>query len=63
MMNSQLWQEAAEGIEEALQPELKKITAYACGPDGLLTYVNYTRDECRAKQWTCKNIHGEREFF
>ena len=60
MMDSQLWREAAEGVDTKLQPELKKITVYACGPNGLLTYVNQKREECKAKQWTCKNIHGER---
>ena len=62
MMNSTLWQDAAKGVDGKLQPELKNIMNYACGPDGLLTYVNRTRDESKAKQWTCKNIHGEREF-
>lgn len=54
-----LWQEAALLVEPKLQARLQNLSDFSCGPDGLLNLVREKRDECKAKQWTCKNIHGQ----
>lgn len=62
-MESALWQEAAKSVDVELQSELQNIAKYKCGTDGLLTLVNQKRDECRAHQWTCKNLKGQSTSF
>jgi hypothetical protein len=58
-MTVNLWQEAASTLDQKLQVQLAKLGKSGGGPDGLLRIVQEKREECIAKQWTCRNFKGQ----
>ncbi|KAH8594471.1 hypothetical protein B0O99DRAFT_687700 [Bisporella sp. PMI_857] len=61
-MTVNLWQEAASTLDQKLQVQLAKLGKSGGGPDGLLRIVQEKREECIAKQWTCRNFKGQRVY-
>lgn len=59
-MRHNLWEEAVKTIDANWREQLTALTDLSCGPNELLEELARQQKLCRAREWKCYNLNGQK---